>query len=75
MKICSKCRRELPEEQFHKSKKNKDGYQYICKDCISEYSKRRYASRIDSTHEMAGGGQIERVYSARIIRGVAQAGI
>lgn len=51
MKTCHKCHRELPEEQFHKSQKNKDGYQNVCKECTAAYAKARYASM-----KAAGGG-------------------
>lgn len=35
MKICSKCKRELPKDtnHFNKHKGNKDGLQYYCKEC------------------------------------------
>ena len=33
MKICSKCKKELEDFQFHKNKNNKDGLQFYCKNC------------------------------------------
>lgn len=53
MKTCNKCHRELPEEQFHKSQKNKDGYQNMCKECTAAYAKARYASM-----KAAGGAMV-----------------
>lgn len=36
-KVCSKCGRELPIENFSKSNSTKDGLQYICKECNKKY--------------------------------------
>ena len=33
MKTCSKCKTEKPFEAFSKYKREKDGYNYICKEC------------------------------------------
>ena len=44
MKICKKCGRYLDESRFGKNSTNKDGLQYFCKECFSEYNKKRYAS-------------------------------
>ncbi len=33
MKTCSKCKRALPIDQFHKAKQNKDGLKGQCKRC------------------------------------------
>ena len=35
MKVCKRCGRELPPESFPHSHRSKDGYQTICRDCIS----------------------------------------
>lgn len=41
-KVCAKCGRELPIENFNKSSHNKDGYQWWCRDCMKEnYHKNR----------------------------------
>jgi len=41
-KICSKCKTPKPLVKFGKNKKNKDGLQYICKDCRSgEYKEQK----------------------------------
>lgn len=37
-KVCSKCKRELPIEMFHKDKCKLDGFHIYCKYCIKEYS-------------------------------------
>jgi hypothetical protein len=36
MKVCSKCRRNLPDECYHKSKSTYSGLQSRCKDCRKE---------------------------------------
>lgn len=41
MKICTKCKQELDESNFNKSKSSKDGYQSWCKICMKEYDERR----------------------------------
>lgn len=38
-KICKKCGRELPLENFSKNAKMKDGLQNHCRACASEYSR------------------------------------
>ena len=40
-KQCIKCNRVLPIEHVHKSKHQKDGHRVYCKDCVSEYGKKR----------------------------------
>ena len=40
MKICSTCKRELPLEKFNKKNDTKDGYTYLCKDCIKIKTKK-----------------------------------
>lgn len=39
-KICTKCKIEKELTDFHKDKKNKDGFSNRCKECAREYSKR-----------------------------------
>jgi len=39
MKVCSKCRIKKKEEEFSKSKNNKDGLHYWCKVCCKKYYK------------------------------------
>jgi hypothetical protein len=36
-KVCSKCKRELPTNQFQKDTGNSDGYYSSCKNCKREY--------------------------------------
>lgn len=38
-KICRKCGRELPTENFYKNHTCKDGFDTICKDCKNAYQK------------------------------------
>lgn len=34
MKLCGKCKRELPYDEFWKNKNTSDGYQAYCKSCM-----------------------------------------
>ena len=36
-KVCTKCKEHKPLNEFHKSKKYKDGLHYECKSCKKEY--------------------------------------
>lgn len=38
-KVCKKCGRELPVENFSINRSNKDGLQAECKECKAEYMK------------------------------------
>ena len=58
MKTCTKCGRELPEDQFYKCVSNADGLQYVCKECVRKANKeyrgcRRALKSLDSvtTHD------------------------
>ncbi len=42
MKQCTKCKKRKEESEFNKNRKNKDGLQYWCKKCKSEYRRRYY---------------------------------
>lgn len=42
MKVCSKCKRELPLDQFPVDKKFRDGRSNQCKDCRNAYFKTHY---------------------------------
>ena len=42
MKQCTKCKEVKPLTDFYKSKSNKDGYQYCCKDCQEQYDRAYY---------------------------------
>lgn len=39
MKTCSKCQTAKPTTEFNKTKTNKDGLSYLCRDCNREVSK------------------------------------
>lgn len=36
MKVCSKCKKELSYDNFHKNKNSKDGLNCWCKDCVKK---------------------------------------
>lgn len=42
LKVCNKCGRELPVEQFSKNKRSKDGLQNKCKECETQYKQQHY---------------------------------
>lgn len=44
-KVCVKCGRELPLENFSPNVKCKDGYRYECKECTAEYQRNLYKKR------------------------------
>ena len=39
MKECKRCHRLLPESEFYKNIKAKDGLQSWCKSCVNDYDK------------------------------------
>ena len=41
-KVCKKCGRELPIEEFYKDKRKKDGYSCWCKECFKQQQKQYY---------------------------------
>ena len=51
MKTCSKCKLELPFEQFSKDKSKKDGLRGDCKVCSSEYQKKYHKENKDKVKE------------------------
>jgi len=36
-KICNCCKENLPISSFYKDNRNKDGYNYKCKECVKKY--------------------------------------
>lgn len=36
MKICSKCKQNKPEDQYHKAKNGKNGLRSYCKECAKK---------------------------------------
>lgn len=38
-KICSRCKVDKEQKQFHKDRTKKDGLSYYCKECTREYNK------------------------------------
>lgn len=45
MKKCSKCNLEKTYEAFCKTKKNKDGYTGVCKECKSKQDREKQEER------------------------------
>ena len=41
-KLCSRCKQWKAESHFHKHRGSKDGLQSACKECASEYNRKRY---------------------------------
>lgn len=55
MKTCCTCKEELPLSAFNKSKANKDGHMYMCRECGKKKSKDRYyANREDILFDLKG---------------------
>lgn len=48
-KVCSKCKRELPIEEFHKDKSKSDGLNCSCKECSSRSNKKYYKDNKEKT--------------------------
>ena len=46
LKVCYKCHRELPVEQFSKCKSSKDGLRYECKECFRQYYRENKEERL-----------------------------
>ena len=46
-KLCFSCVQYKPTSCFHKSKKEKDGFQYHCVDCSKKYHAKRYVEQKD----------------------------
>lgn len=47
-KRCVKCGDVLPIARFTKSKVNKDGYEYTCRQCVNKHNKQREVSLLYS---------------------------
>lgn len=47
MKKCTKCKKEKSLDDFYKSIQTKDGYDYMCKQCRTDYTK-QYRSKINA---------------------------
>lgn len=44
-KICSTCKKEKPLSEFGKNRRMKDGHHYTCKQCVSDYQRKRYVKK------------------------------
>ena len=52
MKICTKCKKEKLESEFHKRKKSKDGLHSWCKDCCKEHDQGYYLEHKEERQEL-----------------------
>ena len=52
-KRCSKCGKELPLSEFNKSKRAKDGLQWMCKECMKQYDKQWHAEKYSTIERYA----------------------
>jgi len=50
-KTCRECGRNLPLDQFNKQRRSKDGLQPLCRECCSEYNRKRYAVNSEKIKE------------------------
>lgn len=50
-KVCSKCGRELPLNEFYKNKGMKDGHKNECKECFKQRQKQYYKGNRDTILE------------------------
>jgi len=65
-KLCSSCSTIKPVTDFYKCAKEKDGLNYTCKACSSEWRKKYYAENIEKERERSrvGGKRLRAKYSA-----------
>ena len=47
MKTCNQCRNALPEVEFGKDKRNKDGLQGKCNNCCNKNRREKYKNNSD----------------------------
>jgi len=59
-KICPKCKRELDVGRFSKNTSAKDGLQRRCKDCASEYGRKRFLDKKDDLKKIFTGKPIHK---------------
>lgn len=50
---CSKCKRKLSLNKFHKNKNRKSGYCYYCKLCVKKISRKRMNNSLSQTRRRA----------------------
>ena len=64
-KRCSQCKKWKDESQFCRSRRSKDGLQWRCKECESEYYRKRYEQS-----KKAGRRKLRNEDSHRLVNGV-----
>lgn len=48
MRVCTKCKEEKPETEFHYRNKKKGTLRYMCKACQKDYNKQHYLNNKDA---------------------------
>jgi hypothetical protein len=58
-KECTRCKRTLPNTEFRKQSKNKDGLQYVCRSCSSIKSAAHYGEHKDTRKSQVAANRAE----------------
>lgn len=70
MKICKKCELDKELEEFHKSSRQKDGYNYYCKKCMRNANKKAWNEhgykRVERMREYGRENQARHTETSRI---------
>lgn len=60
MRLCGKCKKDLPIEKFCRSTRGPGGFQWWCKDCVNTDTRARYAKKSKSERRVRVDYDIER---------------
>ena len=63
MKKCTICKQELPETEFNKNKRTKDGLQTLCRTCSQKRSRNYYKGNLDKHRKVVAA--IKRKHNKR----------
>lgn len=58
-KECTRCKRTLPNTDFRKQSKNKDGLQYVCRSCSSMKSATHYGENKETRKSQVAANRAE----------------
>jgi hypothetical protein len=50
LKLCFRCRKDLPLDQFYSEPRNADGLNGTCKHCVRKYKKKLWWKNVDKYH-------------------------